>query len=70
MDFNDNTTRIILAIIGIAAVGGAIFSIRKSKKKSQDRNTVTNGDIIGGDKVGGDKIGGSKTNSDNQTTRK
>lgn len=70
MNLNDNVTRIILALIAVAAVGGAIFSIRKSKKKSQDKNTVIGGDLVGGDKVGRDKIGGDKINSDNQNTRK
>lgn len=57
MNIDNNTTQIIIAIIGIVAVGGTIVAvkIRKSKRNNntvtQNNNTVTNGDIVGGDKI-------------------
>lgn len=55
MDFSDNTTKIILALIAIFAVGIAVtITIRKKKKtidKSQNLNNVTAGvDVVLGDK--------------------
>lgn len=58
MNLDDNTTKILIAIIGVAAVGGTIIGIRISKKKNsnntinQNNNNVTNGDIVAGDKKG------------------
>jgi glucose uptake protein GlcU len=57
MDFNDNTTKIILAIIAlvIAIIGGSFISIRRSKNRRnnvrQDNIDVSgdNSKVIGGD---------------------
>lgn len=60
MDFSDNTTQIILAVVA-AIAGGSFIAYRVSKKNSnsnnnnktinQNRNKVTNGDIVGGNKT-------------------
>lgn len=58
MNLDENTTKIIIAIIGIVAVGGTIIGVKISKKKNsnntinQNNNTVTGGDIVGGNKKG------------------
>lgn len=56
MDFQENTTKIILAIIALFAVAGVVFNIRIRKKnnKTVDRKNLKNvnagGDIVFGDK--------------------
>ncbi len=56
MTFDENTTKIILAIVGIVtiALGGSWIAIRKSKKRtntvSQKNITITGkGKVVGGD---------------------
>jgi len=55
MDFSNNTTQIILAIIAIFAVGiGVTITVRKNSKKNITKNNLKNvtsgGDIVFGDK--------------------
>lgn len=55
MDFSNNTTQIILAIIAVFAVGIAVtITIKKISKKNIKRNNLKNvssgGDIVFGDK--------------------
>ena len=60
MDFSDNTTQIILAVIAILG-GGSFLAYKVSKKNSnsnnnnktinQNKNKVTGGDIVGGNKT-------------------
>jgi len=57
MTFDDNTTKIILAVAAViaAALGGSLIAIRKSKKRSntvrQENITISgsHGKVVGGD---------------------
>ncbi len=56
MNFDDNTTKIVLAIIGIIAaiIGGSFIAIKISKKRSnnvrQENITINgSGKVVGGD---------------------
>lgn len=60
MNFDDNTTKIILGILGLLAAAALISVTVKIVRKrnsdnkttiNQNKNTVTNGDIVGGDKT-------------------
>lgn len=64
MNLDDNTTKIILAIIGILIAGGAISLFNYTKKKSNNKSlkkTIK----VNQKKIkiegGGDVIGGNKT---------
>jgi uncharacterized protein YneF (UPF0154 family) len=58
MNLDDNTVKIILAVIALIA-GGSFIAYKVSKKHSdnktinQNDNKVDNGDIVGGDKITG-----------------
>jgi hypothetical protein len=57
MDFSDNTTQIILAVVALFA-GGSFIAYRVSKKNSNNNNKTINqnrNNVIGGDIVGGNK---------------
>ena len=62
MNFEESTTKIILAVIAFLTflVSGAIISIKKSKKRSS-KNTISNISINGDD----NKIVGGDDNSNN-----
>ena len=63
MNFDENTTKIVVAIIALltAIVSGALVTIRKMKKKST-RNTFSNVKITGNN----NKIVGGDDNSKNK----
>lgn len=52
MDFSDNTTQIILAVIAIFAVGAFLVIKNKKNNKVNQKNITIHGD---GDVVGRDK---------------
>jgi len=60
MNLDDNTTKIILGVLALLAAAALIsITIKIVRKKNSDnkttinqnKNTVTNGDIVGGDKT-------------------
>jgi len=57
MDFSNNTTHIILAIIGLFAVGGLVFKFvsNRSKKRSDSNKVDVRDTKIGGDFTGRDR---------------
>ena len=57
MNINENSTKIILGIIGliVAIVGVTWFSVKKNSHNkttiNQNNNSVSNGDIVAGNKT-------------------
>jgi len=72
MGLDNDTIKIIEIIAGVLVAGALVtITIKKSQNSNnrktinQNRNTVTNGDIVGGNKTSGDTIGRDKNIGDN-----